>query len=226
VECDRFADIGAELALGVLTGRERAEAIPQLDRCDACREDVRELAFTGEELLGLLPAVPPPAGFDTRVLNQLGLAGRHRRPRHSRLLLAAAAATVLAVGCGLTGWALRSGPVPAAPLAGAAAGAAILHPATLTTAAHRPVGQVFVDNEGFLGSSGWVYVSVQDAGGDGTVVCQLLGRDGRVTTIGSFALDGGYGYWGSPESMRGTTVAGARLLSTDGQVLAAATFGS
>jgi hypothetical protein len=102
----------------------------------------------------------------------------------------------------------------------------MLHPATLTTASHRLVGQVFVDDEGFLGSPGWVYVSVEDAGGHGTVVCQLLGRDGRVTTIGSFALDGGYGYWGSPESMRGTTVAGARLLRADGQVLASATFGS
>ena len=134
MDCDRFAEVAAELALGVLTGRERAEAVPQLDRCDACREDVRELAFTGEELLGLLPEVTPPAGFDYRMQHELGFTGHHR--------------------------------------------------------------------------------------------CQLLGRDGRVTTIGSFGLDGGYGYWGSPESMRGTTVTGARLLTADGQVLASATFGS
>jgi hypothetical protein len=231
VECDRFADVAAELALGVLTGRERAEAVPQLDRCDACREDVRELTFTGEELLGLLPAVTPPAGFDSRVLSQFGLTGRHRHPRRSRFLLAAAAATVLAVGCGLTGWTLGSGPAPArisaaAPGTAGATGAAALHPATLTTASHQSVGQVFVDDDGFMGSTGWMYVSVDDAGGNGTVVCQLLGRDGRVTTIGSFALNGGYGYWGSPESMRGTTVAGVRLLTADGHVLASATFGS
>jgi hypothetical protein len=246
VNCDRFADIAAELALGVLTGRERAEAVPQLDRCDACREDVRELAFTGEELLGLLPEVTPPAGFEFRARDQLGNTGhphrRRRRPAPAHLLVAAAAALVLATGGGLAGWAARGGggSAGAATAAGAqaagagaagagaqaAAGPAVLHPAMLITAQHQVVGRIFLDNEGYLGSSGWVYVSVDGGTGNGTVVCQLLGQDGRVTTIGSFGLDGGNGYWGSPESMRGTTVVGARLLAEDGHVLASATFGS
>jgi hypothetical protein len=220
VDCDRFAEVAAELALGVLTGRERAEAVPQLDRCDACREDVRELAFTGEELLGLLPEVTPPAGLEFRVLNELSVYGSRRRGRRrwpggSQLMVAAAAAAVLAAGGGLAGWMASGGTSGPA-----------LHPATLTTARHQAIGRVFLDNQGDLGNSGWVYVSVDGAAGNGTVVCQLLGRDGRVTTIGSFGLDGGYGYWGSPETMPGTTVAGARLLTEDGRVLAAATFGS
>jgi hypothetical protein len=254
VDCDKFSDVAAELALGVLTGRERAEAVPQLDRCDACREDVRELAFTGEELLKLLPEVTPPAGFAYRMQQELCFSGKRRlwgvrgrggrpRPRVARvhlLVAAAAAAVVLAVGGGLGGWAVRGGAgsgsmagagVPAAGAApgagaGAAPGAATLHPATLTTAQHQVIGRVFLDNQGYLGSDGWVYVSVDSGTGNGTVVCQLLGQDGRVTTIGSFGLDGGYGYWGSPESMRGTTVVGARLLAKDGHVLASATFGS
>ena len=224
MDCDRFAEVAAELALGVLTGRERAEAVPQLDRCDACREDVRELAFTGEELLGLLPEVTPPAGLEFRVLDELGgdRPRRHRRrrgrrgPARPQLMVAAAAAAVLAVGGGLAGW----------MASGATSGAGALHPATLTTARHQAIGRVFLDNQGYRGDSGWVYVSVDGGAGNGTVVCQLLGRDGRVTTIGSFGLDGGDGYWGSPESMPGTTVAGARLLSADGRVLASATFGS
>jgi hypothetical protein len=240
VDCDKFPDVAAELALGVLTGRERAEAVPQLDRCDACREDVRELAFTGEELLQLLPEVTPPAGFAYRMQQELCFSGNRRRgrgrgPRVARshlLVAAAAAAVVLAVGGGLGGWAVRGGAgagagAPAAGAgAGAAPGSATLHPATLTTAQHQVIGRVFLDNQGYLGSSGWVYVSVDSGTGNGTVVCQLLGQDGRVTTIGSFGLDGGYGYWGSPESMRGTTVVGARLLAKDGHVLASATFRS
>ena len=55
MSCAELADVAAELALGVLTGRERAGALAHLDRCDACREDVRQLTVTGEELLGLLP---------------------------------------------------------------------------------------------------------------------------------------------------------------------------
>ena len=39
--CDEFADAAAELALGVLTGRDRAKAIAHLDQCDACRENIQ-----------------------------------------------------------------------------------------------------------------------------------------------------------------------------------------
>src|ERR1700685_4706712 len=71
--CAEFADAAAELALGVLTGRERARALAHLDQCEECRENVRELTGTGEELVGLLPAIEPPAGFETRVMERLGL---------------------------------------------------------------------------------------------------------------------------------------------------------
>ncbi len=71
--CAELADVAAELALGVLTGRERAMAIAHLDRCDECREHVRQLMATGEQLLELLPPAEPPAGFETRVLERLGL---------------------------------------------------------------------------------------------------------------------------------------------------------
>ena len=50
--CAELADVAAELALGVLTGRERAVAIAHLDTCDACREHVRQLMATGEQLRG------------------------------------------------------------------------------------------------------------------------------------------------------------------------------
>jgi anti-sigma-K factor RskA len=73
--CALFAEVTTELALGVLTGRERAKALAHLDHCRACGEDVRRLMATAEELLRLLPASAPPAGFETRVLDRLGLAG-------------------------------------------------------------------------------------------------------------------------------------------------------
>ena len=74
MSCREFSDVAAELALGVLTGRERAAAIAHLDQCDACRENVRQLTMTGEGLLELLPAAEPPAGFESRVLERIGVA--------------------------------------------------------------------------------------------------------------------------------------------------------
>jgi anti-sigma-K factor RskA len=73
MSCDAFAEVAAELALGVLTGRERAAALAHLNGCESCREQVRELTMVQDELLALLPSQEPPAGFESRVLERVGL---------------------------------------------------------------------------------------------------------------------------------------------------------
>jgi hypothetical protein len=243
--CAEFADAAAELALGVLTGRERARALAHLDRCEACRENVRQLTVTGEELVGLLPAIEPPAGFETRVMERLGLGtpapdqvrqlGRARRfglklagwfgggwtgrggVSRPRRILAAAAVAAGVIVAGVGGWGLHaatSSP-PASPLSSAA----------LVTASHQTAGQVYFYDSG----SPWLYMSVNigsgsGTAGNGTVICQVEGPDGHVTTVGSFQLTDGYGYWGSPAPATNGPPAGARLVTTTGTVLATATF--
>ncbi len=243
--CAEFADAAAELALGVLTGRERARALAHLDRCEACRENVRQLTVTGEELAGLLPAIEPPAGFETRVMERLGLgtpapaparqlsparrfgrklaewigggwmgsagAGRPRR------ILAAAAVAVAVIVAGLGGWGLHA--------ATSSPAASPLSSAALVTASHQTAGMVYFYDAG----SRWLYMSVDirsgsGAAGNGTVVCQVEGPDGHVTTVGSFRLTGGYGYWGSPDPVTNGPLTGARLVTTTGAILATATF--
>jgi hypothetical protein len=119
--CAEFAGVAAELALGVLTG---------------------------EELLRLLPAGEPPAGFETRVMERLGLAAPAPAP-------------------------------PPSPLSSAA----------LLTASHQTAGTAYFYDRG----TRWPYMSVDigpgngDAG-NGTVICQVEGADGHVTTVGSFRL--------------------------------------
>ena len=247
--CAEFADAAAELALGVLTGRERARALAHLDRCEACRENVRQLTVTGEELVGLLPAIEPPAGFETRVMERLGLGtpapspapgpARQLSPArrfglklagwigggwtgrggvsHPRRILAAAAVAVAVIVAGLGGWGLHGTTSP--PTASA------LSSATLLTASHQTAGKIYFYDAG----SRWLYMSVNIPSGsgavdDGTVICQVEGPDGHVTTVGSFRLTGGYGYWGSPDPVTSGTLTGARLVTTTGTVLATATF--
>jgi hypothetical protein len=247
--CAEFADAAAELALGVLTGRERAQALAHLDQCEACRENVRQLTVTGEELVGLLPAIEPPAGFETRVMERLGLGtpapspapgpARQLSPArrfglklagwigggwtgrggvsHSRRVLAAAAVAVAVIVAGLGGWGLHG--TSSSPTASA------LSSATLLTASHQTAGKIYFYDAG----SRWLYMSVNIPSGsgavdDGTVICQVEGPDGHVTTVGSFRLTGGYGYWGSPDPVTSGTLTGARLVTTTGTVLATATF--
>jgi len=255
MSCAEFADAAAELALGVLTGRERARALAHLDRCEACRENVRQLTVTGEELVGLLPAIEPPAGFETRVMERLGLGTPAPAPvatpargpvrplgpvrrfglkladwtgggtgrsgggtgrswvRQPRRILVAAAMAVAVIAAGLGGWGLHGG--TSSPTTSA------LSSATLLTASHQSAGTIYFYDAG----SRWLYMSVNlGSAGDGTVICQVEGPDGHVTTVGSFRLTGGYGYWGSPDPVTDGQLTGARLVTTTGKVLATATF--
>jgi hypothetical protein len=241
--CREFSDVAAELALGVLTGRERAQALAHLDHCVSCREEVRQLTATGEGLLGLLPSVEPPAGFEARVMDRLGIAapaptpasrtswtsrlsvmgrkrahqaatGQARPAGRTRRALALAAVALAVVAAGLGGWGLRPGtPAPAgAPLSSA----------TLLSASHRAAGKIFL----YEGSSRWLYMSVNVPAGNGTVICELESGDGHITTVGSFRLTDGRGYWGSPVPPTQGALTGARLVGPGGTVLATASFHS
>ncbi|MFE5813003.1 zf-HC2 domain-containing protein [Streptomyces sp. NPDC056479] len=82
-DCAWLRSVADELALGVLSGQERAEAIAHLDRCATCREHVEQLTPVADGLLCLLPGSEPPVGFETRVMDRLRLnrPARRRRPR-------------------------------------------------------------------------------------------------------------------------------------------------
>jgi hypothetical protein len=223
MSCDEFAEVAAELALGVLTGRERAAALAHLDSCEPCRELVRELTMAGEELLALVPSREPPAGFETRVLDRLGLAAPspHRPGVRSRMrsALSVAAVAIALVGAGLGGWSLRA--ATAQHATSSTAQTSGLSSAALVTPGHETVGLVAV----YKRSPWWMSMSVNlGEVGNVTVKCQLEMADGSYATVGNFRLSEGYGTWGSPYST-GDGIVGARLLSANDTVLATATFG-
>ncbi|WP_345042601.1 zf-HC2 domain-containing protein [Streptomyces sannanensis] len=238
--CVHLHEIGAELALGVLPGRERAEAIAHLDGCAACREYVEQLTLVGDGLLGLLPGSEPPVGFETRVARRLTPAPSARQGRtHLResgrvrerfrgrgrvRVAAAAAAAALAFGFGgwAVGTAIEGGLAPSLPVV---AESGLLR-ADLTAAGpgRLPAGEIYAHP----GPPAWVYMYV-DLGDamtpySGKVTCLLVNRDGSTARVGVFTLRDGYGYWGSPAPVNAHMVSGARLVSSGGTVLATAQF--
>ncbi|MEU9112229.1 hypothetical protein AB0D04_10630 [Streptomyces sp. NPDC048483] len=243
LSCDQLHETGAELALGVLSGRERAEATAHLDRCADCREYIEQLALVGDGLLGLLPGSEPPAGFETRVARRLSQAtaardGRVpasstglRRPgfrRAARLRIASAAA-VLALGFGFGGWALGTTieNMASGPERPVQTGSEMLQ-ANLTGAGAQhgqPAGEIYAHP----GSPSLVFMTVDldDAGipYTGKVTCLLERTDGTTVRLGTFTLHDGYGYWGAQASVDLSTITGARLTTADGRILATAHFG-
>ena len=69
-------------------------------------------------------------------------------------------------------------------------------------------------------------MSVTMPAGNGTVMGEVESGDGHITTVGSFRLTDGQGYWGSPVPPTQGSLTGARLVGTGGTVLATASFHS
>ena len=76
--CDELRAMAAEVALGILPGAERADALGHLEHCVGCRVLVEGLAQTGDALLLLAPEADPPMGFESRVAARV--AGHADRP--------------------------------------------------------------------------------------------------------------------------------------------------
>lgn len=141
--------------------------------------------------------------------------GGGRRPGRVRRALAATAIGLAVVAAALGGWRIGVGTSPAPSTA-----AAPLTSASLLSATRSSVGNIFL----YSGTPRWLYMYVDLGSGNESVTCQVVGANGRVSTIGSFDLADGYGAWGSPDPGNIGTVTGARLVSDNGTVLATATF--
>jgi hypothetical protein len=250
--CAGFADVAAELALGALTGRERAEALAHLDRCAACRKHVRQLTTTGEELLGLLSAEAPPPGFETRVMERLCLAAYRPGPASRRklasrrrcfgrgrgegqpggglaLALAAVAVTLAVTVSALGGWGLGAAGSSStgssstgSSSTGSSSTGSSLSSAVLLSASRQAVGTIYF--YGYGANPQGLFVSVDTHSGTGTVICQLISPGGNVVTLGSFWLHAGHGAWGSSDLVSHGQFTGARLVSPKGAILATASF--
>ena len=76
--CDAYADDLAELALGVLTGRARAQALSHVDSCPRCAEDLEQLSRVADTVVQVAPEVEPPVGFEVRLFERMGVADVRR----------------------------------------------------------------------------------------------------------------------------------------------------
>jgi hypothetical protein len=204
-------DQAVELALGLVAGPERADALTHLSGCVACRAAVDELARAVDALLVLTPASEPPAGFEDRVLSGMRDVPARREPRKGRRRLRVAvlaAGLAVAVGAGVAGTAVLT-----------AAGPVVEH-AAMTTPDGVDVGTVFVHD----GEPSWVLLSLPGWEGwdmSGYRV-SLEYSDGEMRSL---PLAGGNsGTWAVTTSLNLDGVARLAVLGYDEREFCAATF--
>jgi hypothetical protein len=93
--CAQLRDVAPELALGVLGGAERGEALAHLDGCSRCQVYVAELTEAADVLPLLTEEREPPPGFEDRVLASLTTERRRGRRRWYFSMAAAVAAAMI-----------------------------------------------------------------------------------------------------------------------------------
>jgi hypothetical protein len=220
-----------ELALGILSGEERAIALAHLETCERCQVEAERMALTSDMLLQLAPEVEPPLGLEVRLFERLGVAvpdsedqvarkriggSLSRLSGRGRAVLAAAAVTVsIALGFG-GGWVANPGGSVALRTYEHGAASAT---ATLSSDA-RAVGTVST----FAGTPGWMLMTVHSGGASGWVTCKITVTGGKQLTVGRFQLDEGYGAWSARLPVAAPEVRSARVTTSSGAVVGSATF--
>jgi anti-sigma factor RsiW len=200
-----------ELALGELTGRDRADALAHVAGCHACRDEVAAIVATAEQLLLVAPEAEPPPGFESAVLERIA-AGAPARRRRRWPVLAAAAAVVLAMLATLAVTTFSGG------------SGTELAEAAMTTPTGSTVGRAWR----YDARPTWLLVSVPGWRGwvrtgapDYHLRAELTG--GRIVDLGSVTL-GANGAWGTTTRVDAGRLRSVAIVDPTGRVWCTGTF--
>jgi anti-sigma-K factor RskA len=217
-DCPTVESLAPELALGILSGSERATALAHLGHCATCRRLVDELATVADPILLLAPEAEPSIGFESRVLAATTAADRSRpvplrrkRRRASFLRVAAAAAVVMV--------AAASGVVAGRVLGG---DDQLVRTAVAVTANGRSTCRAFAYGE----DQAWVFVSLhapREWTADYTVEITTEGG-GRAASVGHLRLQGGEGALGTVVDVPASRLRAVRVLDPSGALRYEAPF--
>jgi alkylhydroperoxidase family enzyme len=216
-EHERVQEAAAELALGLLSGPERADALAHMDGCAACRTTVEELADVADHMLLLAPETEPPPGVETGVLARID-GKEHRRPSRRRAVVAAAAVVAFLLG-GVTGALLfrdrqsrydREYIAALRELDGRALAAA-----RVRVPGGEQVGQLFL----YEGTTSWLFVTINDPRpqDDAELGVELRFEDGRRVVIPGLHVVDGRGSLGTTAELRLRDLDGIGLVDADGR---------
>jgi hypothetical protein len=212
--CDRTNELAAELALGILDGEQRAQALRHLAECRECRRAVEDLTAVADELLMLAPEREPPVGFESRVLARLQPPPAAMRPARRRMrrvfapLAASAAAAAIAVAVVLqtTSDDRRLADHYRATLA--AGHGSSFEAARLRAPGQVPAGVVYA----YRGAVSWMFVVVYRDRRAVPYKAELATRSGRRVALPAFHLDPKTGTGGEAIPVDLDSVASVRLV--------------
>ena len=209
--CVQVRELAPELALGVLTGAERAEAVAHVNECARCRALLSELSGAADAVSLLVPEKEPPPGFEQAVLERM----HPGRSRGAWLRRVGAAGTVAAAACIVTLVLVRvtdqgrdaaqtTSPSPTPEVAAA----------PMIGAGDQTVGQVFAT----AGDHPWAYLFVDYGSIPPGSYRVTLQEGARPEPVGDMQVIDGRGFWGGPIDALGKNATIA-LVASDGRTV-------
>jgi hypothetical protein len=214
-DCASTSDRLPELALGILSGTERADVLAHLDTCASCRAESGEWAATVDVLPTLLAEAEPPTGFEARTLERLR-ADQSRVPRRSITQRVLALAAVVAFVMIASVAAVRI-----LDAHGSGSSSSDVASASMIGNGGRRAGDAFMTS----GGERYVFVDVNYGVKTGMYRIESVDAQNDVTALGHVVVSGGHGAWaGELPSGRSGTPAMVRLVDPEGNVLCAARF--
>ena len=209
-----------ELALGTLTGQDRGRALEHLSGCLDCRHQLQSLSEVVDDMLMLAPSAEPPVGFESRVIERIGVTQRTRL-RGSRWVIVAAVALVAALIGGAAVYVVGTAD---RELAGsyrrtlAVANGEYFAARSLENGEGSTAGHVF----GYQGSPSWVFCVVRAGMAKGTYDIEITAVGGDTWSAGEMQVEEGKGTWAQPLGVNLHDVLRLRLIDrSTGEILIA-----
>ncbi len=218
-DCERLHELGAEIALGIADGEERAWALDHLADCPECRARVERLATLADELLLIAPADEPPAGFEARVVDAFEPRPSPRRSWLGRVALPLGAALAAAAAAAAIVWAIGSDDRSLADSYRdtlAVAHGQYFDAAPIELPGGQPIGYVY----GYQGRTSWVVAIVYDGVAGGRYQLEGVTHDGRTVPLRELKIAEGHGSTGGATPVDYDDLAQVRVLDGAGRTVA------
>lgn len=215
VQCADIELLLPELALGTISGEDRARTLEHLGGCRRCRRELQELNELGDEFLLLAPSTEPPVGFESRVMDRLGAGSRAVWPRSRRgVAIAAAAALLMFLGATATYLAVKGDRELADGYREAleVANGEYVAARALTDERGGQAGHIF----GYQGSPSWIFCVVSSGRSDTTYDIEVSSEDGRTWELGEIYVHQSEATWGRALPIDLHDVAEIRLVARSG----------
>ena len=218
LSCEEARDLTADLALGTISGDDRARILGHIGGCAACRQLVDELSGSADALLLLAPEHEPPAGFESEVLARMRTPVGGRRVR----LLGVAAALLIGIAgsAAFTLWSTAEDRELGEHYRHALeeANGEYFGVRRLVAPSGTKIGNLFL----YTGHTDWAFVVFDENAERGSYRVDVKMKTAGVVDLGRFELSGDERTWGRDVDVDLSAAEALRFHSPSGDVLVAA----